>query len=134
MKSSSDRGKGNPGNPQGGSEEEWARFGLRVRELREAVGLSVGDLSTREIREGSTVQRIEKGDTDVPLYLAEYLDRRLKAQGSLVNAWARTKPDIHLATGGRPHDRSRPPPCARARWPTTPGSPTVSSTGSSRSG
>ncbi|MET9711410.1 Scr1 family TA system antitoxin-like transcriptional regulator [Nocardiopsis alba] len=104
MKSSSGRGKGNPGNSQGGCEEEWARFGLRVRELREAAGLSVGDLSTREVCEGSTVQRIEKGDTDVPLYLAEYLDRRLKAQGGLVNAWARTKLNTHLATGGRPHE------------------------------
>ncbi|MEU0237524.1 helix-turn-helix transcriptional regulator [Nocardiopsis sp. NPDC006198] len=100
MRSSSSRADG----VRGDSEGEWKRFGRRVGELREAAGLSFNDLAMREVCEASELRRVEEGGTAVPRYLAEYLDRKLNAQGSLVNAWARSTLNTHLASGARPHE------------------------------
>ncbi|GAA0983620.1 MULTISPECIES: hypothetical protein [Nocardiopsidaceae] len=62
----------------------------------------------REVCEASGLRRVEEGDTAVPRHLAEYLDRKLDAQGSLVNAWARATLNTHLASGpGRTNSTPR---------------------------
>lgn len=95
------QGTGGSVNGPGG---EWERFGRRVGELREEAGLSRSDLVTRDVCEAGTLQRVEEGSLIPPLYLAEYLDRRLSAQSRVVNAWARALLNTHLATGARPQE------------------------------
>ncbi|MFD3686421.1 helix-turn-helix domain-containing protein [Nocardiopsis sp. NPDC058631] len=94
--------------PVGGGQDSaalgWERFGRRVGELREAAGLSAQDLVVREVCEASELRRVEEGGSAVPRHLAEYLDRKLNAQGSLVNAWARSTLNTHLESGARPHE------------------------------
>ncbi|MEU3020902.1 DUF5753 domain-containing protein [Nocardiopsis sp. NPDC007018] len=90
-------------NGTGGSGGEWKQFGKQVGELREVAGLSAHDLVMREVCEASELRRVEEG-SPVPRHLAEYLDRKLNAQGSLVNAWARSTLNTHLESGARPHE------------------------------
>jgi len=85
-------------------DEEWARFGRRVGELREEAGLSYGDLVMREVCSAEEVRRIEVGEKAPPRHLAEYLDSRLNAHGSLTNAWARALLNAHLVSGAPPHE------------------------------
>lgn len=85
-------------------DDEWVRFGRRVEELRESAGLDHTDLVMREVCDVGTLRRIEAGSSAPPRHLAEYLDDKLNAQGSLINAWARSLLNTHLFSGEGPYE------------------------------
>lgn len=90
--------------PPDGAGPDWVQFGRRVEQLRREAGLSYEDLAMRGMCSADELRRVESGTTVPFRFTADYLDERTGAKGRLLNAWARTTLNIHLATGAPPHE------------------------------